>query len=79
MPNTLLRTFDEVCFELRSRVRARRRELSITVEELAARIGVSEQALQSFEKTGRCNLNTFARVVQALGAASDLQPVLAAE
>lgn len=79
MPNTLLRTFDEVCFELRSRVRARRRELSITVEELAARIGVSDRTLRSFEKTGRCNLNTFVRVVEALGAVSDLQPVLATE
>jgi ribosome-binding protein aMBF1 (putative translation factor) len=53
--------------------------LNIALEELAARIGVSDRTLRSFEKTGRCNLSTFVRAVEALGAISDLQPVLAAE
>ena len=79
MPNNLLQTPDEVCSELGSRARARRLGLNIALEELAARIGVSDRTLRSFEKTGRCNRNTFVRVVEALGAVSDLQPVLATE
>ena len=79
MPNISLLTPDEVCSELGSRARARRLSLNIALEELAARIGVSDRTLRSFEKTGRCNLSTFVRVVEALGALSDLQPVLAAE
>lgn len=51
----------------------------MAVEELAARIGVSDRTLRSFETTGRCNLITFVRIVEALGALSDLQPVLVSQ
>jgi hypothetical protein len=43
---------------------------------MAHRTGVSPQTLSNFERTGKCTLVTFARIVEALGARADLQSVL---
>ncbi len=67
---------DEVCAALGARARARRLVLNLAVEELAARVGISEKTLGNFERTGRCTLETFVRVLEALGALPDLQNVL---
>lgn len=48
-----------------------------SVDELAQRIGVSNKTLGNFERTGRCTLETFVRVLEALNAAPDLSNVLA--
>jgi transcriptional regulator with XRE-family HTH domain len=50
--------------------------LNLTVEELAARVGISDKTLSNFERTGRCTFDTFVRVLEALGALPDLQNVL---
>jgi len=50
--------------------------LNLSVEELAARIGVSDRTLRSFELSGRCTLSTFVRILEALNALVDLQSVL---
>lgn len=79
MPYISLALPDEVCTELGRRARARRLALNIPVEELAARIGVSDKTLRSFELTGRCTLVTFVRILEALNALADLQSVLATQ
>jgi len=67
---------DEVCAVFGARARARRLMLNLSVEELAARVGISDKTLGNFERTGRCTLETFVRVLEVLGALSDLQNVL---
>lgn len=76
MPNLSLATPEEISTELGQRARARRLALNLSVEELAARIGVSDRTLRSFELTGRCTLGTFIRILEALNAVADLQSVL---
>lgn len=67
---------NEVCTELGARARVRRISLNVSVDELAQRIGVSNKTLGNFERTGRCTLETFVRVLEALNAIADLQSVL---
>jgi transcriptional regulator with XRE-family HTH domain len=76
MPNLFLATPEEISIELGQRARARRLALNLPIEELAARIGVSDRTLRSFELTGRCTLATFVRILEALNALADLQTVL---
>jgi len=66
----------EVCLELGQRARARRLALNLSVDELAQRVGISSKTLGNFERTGRCTLETFARILEALNALHDLSPVL---
>ena len=70
---------DEICAELGSRARVRRIMQNVSVEEMAQRIGVSDQTLSNFERTGKCTLLTFVRIVEALRASNDLQSVLASQ
>ncbi len=67
---------DEVCAALGERARARRLMLNRSVEEMAQRVGISDKTLSNFERTGRCTLETFVRVLEALNAMSDLESVL---
>ncbi|MES2536254.1 MAG: helix-turn-helix transcriptional regulator [Pseudomonadota bacterium] len=67
---------DEICAELGARTRARRVLLNVSVEEMAQRIGLSAQTLSHFERTGKCTLATFVRILDAFNAAPDLQSVL---
>lgn len=79
MPDFSLLLPDEVSSELGRRARVRRLALDLPVEELAARIGISDRTLRSFEQTGRCTLETFVRILEALNAMQDLQGVLLTE
>lgn len=67
---------DEVCATLGERARARRLTLNLSVAELSARVGISIKTLSNFERTGRCTLETFVCVLEALDALPDLQNVL---
>lgn len=67
---------EEVCAELGKRTRSRRIMLNLSVEELALRVGISDKTLSHFERTGRCTLETFVRVLESLNALPDLEPVL---
>ena len=67
---------EEICQELGARARARRVLLNISTDELAARVGVSRTTLQHFETEGRCRLDTFVRILEALNVTSDLSNVL---
>jgi transcriptional regulator with XRE-family HTH domain len=70
---------EEICAELGARARARRILMNVSVDELAHRIGVSAQTLSNFERTGKCTLVTFMRILESLNAAPDLQQVLAGQ
>jgi len=67
---------NEICVELGARSRTRRVSLNISTEEFASRLGVSTKTIGNFERTGRCTLETFIRILEALNATADLQSVL---
>ena len=50
--------------------------MNISVDELAQRVGISSNTLGNFERTGRCTLETFVRILEALNALPDLTSVL---
>lgn len=66
----------EVCLELGQRARVRRLALNLSVDELAQRVGISNKTLGHFERTGRCTLDTFVRILEALNALHELSAVL---
>ncbi|MEB0136936.1 helix-turn-helix transcriptional regulator [Actimicrobium sp. CCC2.4] len=66
----------EICLELGARARTRRLSLNVSVDEMAQRIGLSNKTLGNFERTGRCTLETFVRILESLNATADLQSVL---
>jgi transcriptional regulator with XRE-family HTH domain len=66
----------EICAELGKRARSRRLALNLSVEELALRVGISDKTLSHFERTGRCTLETFVRILESLNALPDLASVL---
>lgn len=70
---------EEVCAELGARARVRRVQMNVSVEGMAQRIGVSSQTLSNFERTGKCTLVTFTRILEALRASADLQSVLVSQ
>lgn len=76
MPDFSLALPDEICAELGARARARRILLNVSVDKMAERIGVSNRTLGNFERTGKCTLETFVRILEALNATADLQSVL---
>jgi transcriptional regulator with XRE-family HTH domain len=76
MPDFSLAMPNEICAELGARARARRVLLNVSVDELAERIGVSSRTLGNFERTGKCTLETFVRILETLNATVDLQSVL---
>ncbi len=67
---------DEVCSVLGHRARARRLALNVSVDEMAQRVGISNKTLGNFERSGRCTLETFVRILEALNAMSELSEVL---
>ena len=69
----------EICLELGARTRARRLLLNVSVDEMAQRIGLSSKTLGNFERTGRCTLETFVRILESLNATADLQSVLVSQ
>lgn len=76
MVNFALALPEEICVELGKRTRSRRLTLNLSVEELALRVGISDKTLSHFERTGRCTLETFVRILESLSALPDLAPVL---
>ncbi len=62
--------------ELGKRVRTRRLMLNLSTEALGQRAGLSTVTLSHLERTGKCTLETFIRVLEVLNATSDLESVL---
>ncbi|MFZ6757597.1 helix-turn-helix domain-containing protein [Undibacterium sp. Ji50W] len=67
---------DEICVKRGERARERRLLLNVSVEELAQRTGASAQTVSSFERTGKCTLTNFVRLLESLNSTPDLQTML---
>jgi transcriptional regulator with XRE-family HTH domain len=70
-------TTDEIAIELAGRLRAHRLAQDLQQSELAARAGISEKTVRTFERTGRVSLDVFLRIVSALGLAESLSDLFA--
>ena len=66
-------TFEEVCKELGSRLKAHRLAQMLTQEELAGRAGVSSGTVKNLENKGQSSIESAVRVALALGLSNDLQ------
>jgi len=65
----------EILHELGARLRAQRLAQGLPQAELAAMAGVSLGTIKSLERGATASLDTFIRVVQALGLTDHLQPL----
>ncbi len=77
MKSLKLSTTTEICTLLGARARQLRLAQNLTQAELAARAAISFGAVRKLETNGQTTLATFISCVQALGAESDLESVLA--
>lgn len=75
MLNFNLATPSEVGRELGARIRRRRLAGGLRQRDLAARAGVSANILRNLEREGHATLDSFIRVVLALGMADQLAPL----
>lgn len=69
-------TVPELVEALGQRLRSQRIAQSLTQAELALRAGVSGSAIKKLESTGMTTLETFVRVIQALGRVDELADLL---
>ena len=67
-----LATTAEIAEELAAKLRAHRLSQNISQRELAARAGISNKTLTTFEQSGRVSLDVFLRIVAALGLSESL-------
>lgn len=68
-------TTAEILSALAERLRAQRLAQELAQQELAAMAGLSVGAVRKLERDGQCSLETWVRVVQALGLVDELQPL----
>ncbi|TCO88947.1 helix-turn-helix protein [Bacteroides heparinolyticus] len=64
-------TPDEVALQMAARVKARRLELNLTQEGLAARAGIKFATYRRFEQTGEISLKGLLRIGFALNALAE--------
>ena len=76
MVDFVLASPSEICAILGERCRQRRLLQNLSLAELAARVGVSDKTLGTFERSGKSSLDTFVRLLEALNALPDLQNLL---
>lgn len=67
---------DEISGELANRLKRRRLERNLTLEGLSARSGVPLGTLKKFEASGKIALQSFVKLMVALGEASALEGLL---
>ena len=63
----LFKTPDELEIELGEQLRAERLRQNLTMHDIALRAGISEQTIRSLENGSGGRLNSFIRVMKALG------------
>lgn len=66
-------TAPELSQEMARRLKAHRMKLGVSQPELAQRAGVALGTVSAFENTGKTTLNTFLRLVMALGLVAELE------
>ncbi|AVM58643.1 XRE family transcriptional regulator [Bacteroides heparinolyticus] len=70
-------TPDEVALQMAARVKARRLELNLTQEGLAARAGIKFATYRRFEQTGEISLKGLLRIGFALNALAEFDTLFA--
>lgn len=68
-------TAPELCQEFAQRLKTQRMRLELSQPELAARAGLALGTVSGFEKTGKGTLETFFRLLLALGLVHELQTI----
>jgi len=66
-------TAPELSQEMAKRLKAHRMKLGVSQPELAQRAGVALGTVSAFESTGKTTLDTFMRLVIALGLVAELE------
>lgn len=74
---SFIKTPAERCQEVAERVKARRKAMGLTQEQLAGKSGVSLGSLRRFEQTGEVSFHSLARIAQALECEADLDELFA--
>ncbi len=74
-----LATHQEICRALGQRLRARRLAQLLGQQDLADKAGVSVGTVRTMEATGQTSLDSFVRVILALGLADGLQHLFDAQ
>jgi len=69
----IISTTNEILHALGQRLRAQRLIQGVAQHELAQMAGLSLGALRTLESSGRCSLETWVRVVQALGLVDEME------
>ncbi|WP_373733251.1 helix-turn-helix domain-containing protein [Bacteroides heparinolyticus] len=70
-------TPDEVALQMAARVKARRLELNLTQEGLAARAGIKFATYRRFEQTGEISLKGLLRIGFVLNALAEFDALFA--
>lgn len=71
------KTASEIGASIAMRVRARRKELKITQEQLSCKAGVSLASYKRFEQKGLVALDSLIRIALALGCEDDFEELFA--
>lgn len=66
-------TASELGQEMAQRLKMHRMKLGVSQQDLAQRAGVSLGTVSTFEKTGKATLDTFMRLIIALGLVTELE------
>ena len=74
---SFIKTPAERCQEVAARMKARRKAMGLTQEQLAGKSGVSLGSLRRFEQTGEVSFHSLARIAQALECKADLDELFA--
>lgn len=70
-------THEEVCAEIGRRLKKQRLAQNLLQKDLAARAGVSPGTIKNLESKGQASLESWMRIVMALGLVDELAPLFA--
>jgi transcriptional regulator with XRE-family HTH domain len=70
-------THEEICAEIGRRLKSQRLAQNLLQKDLAARAGVSPGTIKNLESKGQASLESWTRIVMALGLADELVPLFA--
>lgn len=68
-------THEEICAEIGRRLKSQRLARNLLQKELAARAGVSPGTIKNLESKGQASLESWTRIVMALGLVDELAPL----
>lgn len=74
---SLLKSPEDINFEIAGRMRVKRKEKGLTQQELSKKADVSLGSLKRFERTGEISLSSLIKLSFALGCESDFDSLFA--